>query len=136
VMSLSADKVGDLEDGDRLEDRADVEVTVCLNPNPRHPGANNKCVGKTYGYNPTVRAWLVLGPSGHKTRCLARKVGVIEFLQNVNRTLYVNVIGSAAMFPRGAPPAWRQGEGPAQGLFARLPLPELAPDRAPRQSRA
>jgi hypothetical protein len=63
VMSLGADKIGDLQDGDRLEGTADVEVSVCLKPNPRHPGANHKCVGKTYGYNPTVRAWLVLGPS-------------------------------------------------------------------------
>jgi hypothetical protein len=63
VMSLGADKIGDLEDGDRLEGTADVEVSVCLKPNPRHPGADHKCVGKTYGYNPTVRAWLVLGPS-------------------------------------------------------------------------
>jgi hypothetical protein len=63
VISLGPDKVGDLEEGDRLEGTADVEVTVCLKPNPRHPGANNKCVGKTYGYNPKVRAWLVLGPS-------------------------------------------------------------------------
>jgi hypothetical protein len=63
VMSLGADKVGELEDGDRLEGTAEVEVSVCLKPNPRHPGASNKCVGKTYGYNPTVRAWLVLGPS-------------------------------------------------------------------------
>lgn len=63
VMSLGPDKVGELEDGDRLEGTADVEVSVCLKPNPRHPGANNKCIGKTYGYNPTVRAWLVLGPS-------------------------------------------------------------------------
>jgi hypothetical protein len=63
VMSLGPDKVGELEDGDRLEGTAEVEVSVCLKPNPRHPGASNKCVGKTYGYNPTVRAWLVLGPS-------------------------------------------------------------------------
>jgi hypothetical protein len=35
-------------------------------------------------------------------------VGVIEFLENVNRTLYVNVIGSmAAMFPEGR---HRQGD--------------------------
>jgi hypothetical protein len=63
VMSLGPDKLGELEDGDRLEGTSDVEVSVCLKPNPRHPGANNKCIGKTYGYNPTVRAWLVLGPS-------------------------------------------------------------------------
>jgi hypothetical protein len=56
VMSLGADKIGELQDGDRLEGTADVEVSVCLKPNPRHPGANNKCVGGTYGYNPTVRA--------------------------------------------------------------------------------
>jgi hypothetical protein len=64
VMSLDAEKMGSLEDGDRLEATADVEVSVCLKPNPRHPGANNRCVGKRYGYNPTVRAQLVLGPSG------------------------------------------------------------------------
>jgi hypothetical protein len=63
VMSLDAEKIGELQDGDRLEGAADVEVSVCLKPNPRHPGADHECVGKTYGYNPTVRAWLVLGPS-------------------------------------------------------------------------
>jgi hypothetical protein len=62
VMSLGADKIGELQDGDRLEGTADVEVSVSLEPNPGHPGAN-KCVDGTYGYNPTVRAWLVLGPS-------------------------------------------------------------------------
>jgi hypothetical protein len=55
------------------------------------------------------------GPSGHKTPCLARKVGVIEFLENVNRTLYVNVIGSmAAMFPEG-----RHHQGDKRGSCAR-----------------
>jgi hypothetical protein len=40
------------------------------------------------------------GRSGHRSPCVAKKVGVIEFLENVNRTLYVNVIGSsAAQFP-------------------------------------
>ncbi len=63
VMSLGADKIGELQDGDRLEGTAGVEVSVCLKPNPRHPEANNNGVGRTYGYNPTVRAWLVLGPS-------------------------------------------------------------------------
>jgi hypothetical protein len=56
--------VGELEDGDRLEGTAEVEVSVCLKNNPLHPGPGHRCVGKTYGYNPRVRAQLVLGPTG------------------------------------------------------------------------
>jgi hypothetical protein len=39
------------------------------------------------------------GRSAHRSPCVARKVGVIEFLENVNRTLYVNVIGGSAALP-------------------------------------
>jgi hypothetical protein len=63
VMSLDSDKVGALEDGDRLEATAEVEVSVCLKTNPLHPGPGHSCIGKDYGYNPTVRTQLVLGPS-------------------------------------------------------------------------
>jgi hypothetical protein len=63
VMSLGSSKVGQLEDGDRIEGTAEVEVTVCLKKNPLHPGPGNPCVGKTYGYNPRVQAQLVLGPT-------------------------------------------------------------------------
>ena len=60
VMSLQPGNLGDLRDGDRIDATAEVEVSVCLKPNPRH-GSNRPCIGRTYGYNPRVRAELVLG---------------------------------------------------------------------------
>ncbi|MGH7605814.1 MAG: hypothetical protein ACREME_00615 [Gemmatimonadales bacterium] len=60
VMSLQPGNLGDLRDGDRIDATAEVEVSVCLKPNPRH-GSDRTCIGRTYGYNPKVRAELVLG---------------------------------------------------------------------------
>ena len=60
VMSLQPGNLGDLRDGDRLEATAEVEVSVCLKPNALH-GSSRPCIGRTYGYNPTVQAELVLG---------------------------------------------------------------------------
>ena len=63
VMSLQPGNLGDLRDGDRIDATAEVEVSVCLKPNPRH-GSTRRCIGRTYGYNPKVRAELVLGSGG------------------------------------------------------------------------
>ena len=58
-MSLQPGNLGDLRDGDRLEATAEVEVSVCLKPNELH-GSDRPCIGRTYGYDPTVIAELVL----------------------------------------------------------------------------
>lgn len=59
VMSLDPGALGDLRDGDRLDATAEVEVSVCLKPNENH-GSTRPCIGRTYGYDPTVIAELVL----------------------------------------------------------------------------
>lgn len=66
VMSLQPGNLGDLRDGDRLEASAEVEVSVCLKPNQRH-GSNRPCIGRTYGYDPRVRAKLALAAGGDAT---------------------------------------------------------------------
>lgn len=59
VMALGPESVGTLRDGDRLELSAEVEVSVCLMPNELH-GSDRPCIGRTYGYDPTVIAELKL----------------------------------------------------------------------------
>jgi hypothetical protein len=63
VMSIAPQQLGDLQAGDRLEADAEVEVSVCLKKNPRHPGPGFPCHGKPYSYNPTVEAQIVLAPN-------------------------------------------------------------------------
>ncbi len=67
VMSLGSERVGELLAGDRIEAAGDFEVTTCLKPDPRHPGGGQPCIGDMYGYNPTIRAQLVLAPSASAT---------------------------------------------------------------------
>ena len=69
MMSLEQANLGDLRDGDVLAATAEVEVSVCLKPNELH-GSNRPCIGRTYGYNPGVRAELVLAGGGRATRGL------------------------------------------------------------------
>ena len=66
VMSLTPGSLGELRDGDRLEATAEVEVSVCLKPNELH-GSDRPCIGRTYGYDPTVVAELVLAGGGSTT---------------------------------------------------------------------
>ena len=66
VMSLQPGNLGDLRAGDVLAATAEVEVSVCLKPNELH-GSERPCIGRTYGYDPGVRAELVL-TSGDGTR--------------------------------------------------------------------
>lgn len=65
IASLGPGALGNLQPGDRLLAGADFEATICLKPHPRYVGF--PCIGRVYGYNPTVRGRLVLGPSP-KTR--------------------------------------------------------------------
>lgn len=67
VMSLGPQRVGDLLAGDKLEAAGEFEVTICLKPDPRHPGGGQPCVGEMYGYNPTIRARIVLAPNSSAT---------------------------------------------------------------------
>lgn len=66
VMSLNPGALGELRDGDRLDTTAEVEVSVCLKPNENH-GSTRPCIGRTYGYDPTVIAELVLAGGGSAT---------------------------------------------------------------------
>lgn len=66
VMSIQPGGLGDLADGDRIEATAEVEVSVCLKPNERH-GSDRPCIGRTYGYDPSVTAELVLAAGGDAT---------------------------------------------------------------------
>ena len=67
VMSLGPEAIGGLRAGDRIYTTAEVEVSVCLKPNELH-GADRSCIGRTYGYDPKVRAELVLGRGSGATR--------------------------------------------------------------------
>ena len=61
IASLGPSALGNLKPDDRLLAGADFEATICLKPHPRYVGF--PCVGRVYGYDPTVRGKLVLGPS-------------------------------------------------------------------------
>jgi hypothetical protein len=60
VMSIDPQTLGNLQDNDRLEGTAEVEVSVCLKPAPHTHDPSGRCIGKTYGYNPRVQAKIVL----------------------------------------------------------------------------
>jgi hypothetical protein len=77
VMSVNPGNLGPLRDGDVLYATAEVEVSVCLKPDT-DSGYHRECVGRTYGFDPTVSAELVLGDGGQaaggaRTVPLARK---------------------------------------------------------------
>jgi hypothetical protein len=61
LMSMGPGGVGELQQGDLIQAAADFQVTVCLKPEPDHPGAEPRsCLGRVYGYDPHVQAQLVL----------------------------------------------------------------------------
>lgn len=60
IMSLPPEKVGQLIAGDRIEAAGEAEITTCLKPDPDHPGTGQPCIGDIYGYNPTIKAKLVV----------------------------------------------------------------------------
>jgi hypothetical protein len=66
-MSLPGSKLGGLTDGMAIEASAELEVTTCLKADPDHPGAEDRCPGKTYGFDPHVNAKLLLAPSADST---------------------------------------------------------------------
>jgi len=68
VISLPAGDIGRIESGDRVEGKAELEVsTTCLEP-------MRKCVGKIYRYSPFVLSRLVLaaGPKATKGVALSK----------------------------------------------------------------
>jgi hypothetical protein len=67
VMSLPGSEIGGLTDGMAIEASAELEVTTCLKADPDHPGAEDRCTGKTYGFDPHVNAKLVLSRSAGST---------------------------------------------------------------------
>lgn len=67
VMSLPGSKLGNLSDGMAIEASAELEVTTCLKANENHPGAEDKCTGKPYGFDPHVNARLIFANSGDGT---------------------------------------------------------------------
>lgn len=83
AMTIPPERLGELRAGDRLEVNAEIEVSVCMQPNELHPGDGRPCVGRRYGYDPTFKAQAVLAPSAselgpgatlpvggvHKLRC-------------------------------------------------------------------
>ena len=74
VMSVNPGGLGALRGGDVLYATAEVEVSVCLKPDT-DSGYHRSCIGRTYGYDPTVTAELVLSSGGKAIRgvTLARK---------------------------------------------------------------
>ena len=68
------------------------------------------------------------GRSGHKTPCLARKVGVLEMVQDVNRALYVNVVtgGTAKLLDGQRERKRDKAKLLDKGFLQRLPLRRLA----------
>jgi len=67
AMTIPPERLGDLRARDRLEVNAEIEVSVCMKPNPLHPGDGRPCVGRRYGYDPTFIAQAVLAPSASET---------------------------------------------------------------------
>jgi hypothetical protein len=63
VLSINPSRLGALAAGDRIKATGEQELTICLKPNPNHPGDGQPCVGKMYDFNPTLKARLVLAPS-------------------------------------------------------------------------
>lgn len=64
VMSLEGGDVGELRNGTELQVYGDMEVSVCLKPNALHDREKkHPCIGKTYGYDPKIKAQVVIGGS-------------------------------------------------------------------------
>lgn len=63
LMSLGPGGLGELRPGDLLQAAADFQVTTCLKPDESHGGEPRSCVGRVYGYDPRVKAQLVLAES-------------------------------------------------------------------------
>lgn len=68
VMSLGPAQLGKLTPGEVIEAASDIELTICIRPNPRHPGGGQPCVGKYHSFDPQVRVKLVLADSENEAR--------------------------------------------------------------------
>jgi hypothetical protein len=78
VISMPASRLGALAAGDRIEAAGEEQVSVCLKPNQNHTSARDDCVGRIYGFDPHIDAYLALAPSrkaakGKKVMPLTRK---------------------------------------------------------------
>ena len=62
VMSLPLNRLGRLQAG-RLVAGGELQVTVCLRPNFAHRSRRGDCVGRLYGYDPRISAYLALARS-------------------------------------------------------------------------
>jgi hypothetical protein len=56
VLSLGPTRLGELPVGGAIEGASDVELTICIRPNPNHPGRGQPCVGRYYDFNPRFTA--------------------------------------------------------------------------------
>jgi hypothetical protein len=68
VMSLPPQAVGGLTRGDFLEAAAELQVSVCLKPNPLHDGSPQPCPGKYHDFQPQVVGRVILTGSKYGTR--------------------------------------------------------------------
>jgi hypothetical protein len=62
VASLPLKRVGPLRSGARLEAGGEMQVTVCLRRSIARERSGSGCAGRIYGYDPRIRAQLVLAP--------------------------------------------------------------------------
>ncbi len=81
VMSIPPARLGSLANGDVVGATGEAEITICLKPDPLHPGGGQPCVGDIYSYNPELKAKLVLAPSssasnGSNTKDISRTVSL------------------------------------------------------------
>jgi hypothetical protein len=79
VISIPAKRLGAFIAGDRIEAAGEEQVSVCLKPNTNHTSSRDDCVGRVYGFDPHIDAYLALASSrkaakGNKLMPLTRKV--------------------------------------------------------------
>lgn len=67
VMSIGPNQLGSLSPGEVVEAASDMELTICIRPNPLHPGEGQPCVGNYYDFDPNVKVKLVIADSQTQT---------------------------------------------------------------------
>lgn len=75
VLSLGPTRLGELPVGGAIEGASDVELTICIRPNPNHPGRGQPCVGRYYDFNPRFTARLVVSRSARSASTHSLPVG-------------------------------------------------------------
>lgn len=68
VMSLKPGSVGAVNPGDFVEAAGELQVSVCLKPNPRHNGSPQPCPGRYHSFEPRVSGRLILTGSKRGTQ--------------------------------------------------------------------